>query len=152
MRYQDIYRASLEDPEAFWMQAADAIDWERKPSRALFDREEHIYEWYADGLVNGCYNAVDRHVAAGRGAQAAIIYDSPITGTKSTLSYADLQTKVASLAGAMVAQGVGKGDRVIIYMPMIPEALEAMLGLRAHRCGAFCRLWRVCCERTGRAH
>lgn len=127
MRYQDIYRASLEDPEAFWMQAADAIDWERKPSRALFDREEHIYEWYADGLVNGCYNAVDRHVAAGRGAQAAIIYDSPITGTKSTLSYADLQTKVASLAGAMVAQGVGKGDRVIIYMPMIPEALEAML-------------------------
>ncbi|ABG33437.1 propionyl-CoA synthetase [Roseobacter denitrificans] len=127
MTYKDVYRASLEDPERFWMQAAEAIDWDRKPSKALFDRGEHIYEWYADGLVNGCYNAVDRHVTAGRGGQAAIIYDSPVTGTKSTLSYADLQTKVASLAGAMVAQGVGKGDRVIIYMPMIPEALEAML-------------------------
>ncbi len=127
MGYADIYQASLKDPEGFWMQAADAIDWDRKPSQALFDRGEHMYEWYADGLVNGCYNAVDRHVIAGRGDQPAIIHDSPITGTKSTLTYAELQTKVASLAGALTAQGVGKGDRVIIYMPMIPEALEAML-------------------------
>ena len=127
MTYQEIYNASLADPEGFWMQAAEAIDWDRKPSKALFDRGEHIYEWYADGLVNGCYNAVDRHVAAGRGEQAAIIYDSPITGAKDTITYAELQTRVASLAGALVAQGVGKGDRVIIYMPMVPEALEAML-------------------------
>ena len=127
MGYAEIYKASLEDPESFWMQAADSIDWDKKPSKALFDRGDHMYEWYADGLVNGCFNAVDRHVEAGRGDQAAIIYDSPITDTKSTLTYAELQTKVASLAGALVAQGVGKGDRVIIYMPMIPEALEAML-------------------------
>jgi len=127
MTYQEIYNASLADPEGFWMQAAEAIDWDRKPSKALFDRGEHIYEWYADGLVNGCYNAVDRHVVAGRGDQAAIIYDSPITGAKNTITYSELQDRVASLAGALVAQGVGKGDRVIIYMPMVPEALEAML-------------------------
>ncbi|WP_227267532.1 propionyl-CoA synthetase [Roseobacter weihaiensis] len=127
MTYKKIYQASLADPETFWMQAAEAIDWDRKPSQALFDRGEHLYEWFADGLVNGCYNAVDRHVEAGRGAQPAIIYDSPITNSKSTLTYAELQTRVASLAGALVAQGVGKGDRVIIYMPMVPEALEAML-------------------------
>ncbi|MEE4187669.1 MAG: propionyl-CoA synthetase [Roseobacter sp.] len=127
MTYKDVYEASLADPETFWIQAAEAIDWDKKPSRALFDRGDHLYEWYADGLVNTCYNAVDRHVIAGRGDQAAIIYDSPITGTKSTLSYGELQTRVAGLAGALAAQGVGKGDRVIIYMPMIPEALEAML-------------------------
>ena len=127
MAYKDIYQASLSDPEKFWMQAADAIDWDRKPTQALYDRGEGIYEWFSDGLVNGCYNAVDRHVAAGRGDQAAIIYDSPITDSKSSLTYSELQQRVASLAGAMVAQGVGKGDRVIIYMPMVPEALEAML-------------------------
>ncbi|MEM9579035.1 MAG: propionyl-CoA synthetase [Pseudomonadota bacterium] len=127
MGYAEVYKASLQDPERFWMQAAEAIDWDRKPSKALFDRGENLYEWYADGLVNGCYNAVDRHVIAGRGDQPAIIHDSPITGTKSSLTYAELQSKVASLAGALTAQGVGKGDRVIIYMPMIPEALEAML-------------------------
>jgi propionyl-CoA synthetase len=127
MGYAEVYKASLEDPEGFWLKAAEAIDWDRKPSQALFDRGDHMYEWFADGLVNGCHNAVDRHVEGGRGGQQAIIYDSPITGTKSTLSYAELQEKVASLAGALVAQGVGKGDRVIIYMPMIPEALEAML-------------------------
>ncbi len=127
MGYAEVYTSSLEDPEAFWMQAAEAIDWDRRPTRALFDRGDDLYEWYADGLVNGCYNAVDRHVAAGRGDQPAIIYDSPITNTKSTLTYAELQKKVAALAGALVAQGIGKGDRVIIYMPMIPEALEAML-------------------------
>ncbi len=127
MTYQDIYNASLADPEAFWMQAAEAIDWNKKPSKALFDRGDHMYEWFADGLVNSCYNAVDRHVIAGRGEQAAIIYDSPITGAKQTISYVELQTRVASLAGALAAQGVTKGDRVIIYMPMVPEALEAML-------------------------
>ena len=127
MKYAEVYKASLDEPEAYWMQAAQAIDWTRAPSKALFDRGDHMYEWYADGLVNGCYNAVDRHVEAGHGDQVAIIHDSPVTGTKSKLTYGELQNRVAALAGALVAQGVTKGDRVIIYMPMVPEALEAML-------------------------
>ncbi|MFK7879965.1 propionyl-CoA synthetase [Roseobacter sp.] len=127
MGYQDTYAASMADPETFWMNAAQAVDWTKPPSKALFDRGDDLYEWYADGLTNGCYNAVDRHVERGRGDQLAIIHDSPITGTKFSLTYAELQTRVASLAGALAAQGVTKGDRVIIYMPMVPEALEAML-------------------------
>ena len=127
MTYRATYDASMADPEGFWMQAAQAIHWTKPPSKALFDRGDDLYEWFADGLTNGCYNAVDRHVEAGRGDQPAIIHDSPITGAKSTLTYAELQSRVAALAGALVAQGVTKGDRVIIYMPMVPEALEAML-------------------------
>lgn len=127
MGYKETYAASMADPEKFWMDAAGAIDWTRSPSKALFDRGDDLYEWYADGLTNGCHNAVDRHVERGRGDQIAIIHDSPITGTKSKITYSELQTRVASLAGALKAQGVTKGDRVIIYMPMVPEALEAML-------------------------
>ncbi len=127
MTYRATYDASMADPEGFWLQAAEAIHWTKPPSKALFDRGDNLYEWFADGLTNGCYNAVDRHVEQGRGDQPAIIYDSPITDTKSTLTYAELQTRVAALAGALVAHGVTKGDRVIIYMPMVPEALEAML-------------------------
>ena len=127
--YKDVYARWKADPEAFWTDAAAQIHWHRAPSRALTDLGDHMYEWFADGLTNTCYNAVDRHVAAGRGAQTAIIHDSPITGTKRTITYADLQTRVASLAGALKAKGVSKGDRVIIYMPMIPEALEAMLAV-----------------------
>jgi propionyl-CoA synthetase len=125
--YSEVYRASLEDPEGFWMKAAEAIDWTRQPSKALFDENAPLYEWYSDGLVNGCYNAVDRHVEAGHGDRVAIIYDSPVTHTQREITYAELQTRVASLAGALRAKGVSKGDRVIIYMPMVPEALEAML-------------------------
>ncbi|MEM6939480.1 MAG: propionyl-CoA synthetase [Pseudomonadota bacterium] len=127
MGYRDTYDSWQNDPEAFWLEAAKAIDWEKPPTRALFDRGNHLYEWYAEAEVNGCYNAVDRHVAAGRGDQAAVIYDSPITGIKTSISFAELQTRVARLAGALVAQGITKGDRVIIYMPMVPEALDAML-------------------------
>ncbi len=127
MGFKDVYAGWKADPEGFWMQAAEAIDWDEKPSRALFDRGDNIYEWFADGKVNTCWNAVDRHVAAGRGGQAAIIHDSPVTGTRHSITYAELQERVASLAGALRAQGVEKGDRVIIYMPMVPEALEAML-------------------------
>jgi propionyl-CoA synthetase len=127
MGFAETYAASLADPEAFWMSEARRIDWVKPPSRALFDRGDHLYEWYADGLVNGCYNAVDRHVEAGRGAQDAIIYDSPITGSQARVTYADLQEQTARLAGALRALGVEKGDRVIIYMPMVPEALVAML-------------------------
>lgn len=127
MGYQDVYDRAQADPEGFWMSAAEAIDWEKKPSKALFDRGDHMYEWFADGMVNTCWNAVDRHVEAGRGEQTAIIYDSPITHTKREISYVELRNRVANLAGALRAKGVEKGDRVIIYMPMIPEALEAML-------------------------
>ena len=129
MGYQDIYDAAKADPNAFWMNAADAIDWDQKPSKALFDENVPLYEWFADGKLNTCYNAVDRHVAAGRGDQAAIIHDSPVTDTKEVITYADLQEHCAKLAGALSAQGVTKGDRVIIYMPMVPEALVAMLAV-----------------------
>ncbi|AXI41210.1 propionyl-CoA synthetase [Sulfitobacter sp. SK011] len=127
MNYRETYQSWQNDPEAYWLEQARAIDWVEPPTQALFDRGDDLFEWYADAKVNGCYNAVDRHVENGRADQVAIIYDSPITGAKSNITYAELQTRVASLAGALVAQGVTKGDRVIIYMPMVPEALEAML-------------------------
>ncbi|EPX81047.1 propionate-CoA ligase PrpE [Litoreibacter arenae] len=127
MTYADIYKRSLDDPEGFWMEQAEAIDWDRKPSKALFSDRAPLYEWFKDGLVNTCYNAVDRHVEAGNGDRVAIIYDSPVTHTKHEITYAELQTRVASLAGALRAKGIEAGDRVIIYMPMVPEALEAML-------------------------
>jgi propionyl-CoA synthetase len=125
--YKDVYNRWQADPEGFWMEAAEAIDWDRKPSKALFDENAPLYEWFSDGMVNTCYNAVDRHVAAGKGDQVAIIYDSPITGAKDKITYAELQDRVARLAGGLAAKGVTKGDRVIIYMPMVPEALVAML-------------------------
>jgi propionyl-CoA synthetase len=109
------------------MQAAKAIDWITPPSRALNDDKAPIYEWFTDAKVNACWNAVDRHVEAGHGDRIAIIHDSPVTNTVHKLSYAELRDRVASLAGALRAKGVEKGDRVIIYMPMVPEALEAML-------------------------
>ena len=127
MGYKEVYDAWKTDPEAFWMNAAEAIDWDKKPSKALNDNNAPLFEWFTDGMVNTCWNAVDRHVEAGRGDQTAIIYDSPITGAKGKTTFAQLQTRVASLAGALRAKGVEKGDRVIIYMPMVTEALEAML-------------------------
>ena len=127
MGYDKVYQAWKADPEGFWMQAAGAIDWDRAPTRALHDQNAPQYEWFSDGLVNTCWNAVDRHVQAGRGAQAAIIHDSPITGTSEIITYDDLLARVARLAGALQARGIAKGDRVIIYMPMVPEALVAML-------------------------
>ena len=127
MGYADVYGAWKNDPEGFWMDQARAIDWVTPPTKALDDSKAPLYRWFTDAEVNTCYNAVDRHVENGRGDQAAIIYDSPVTDTKRSITYAELQTRVASLAGALRAKGVEKGDRVIIYMPMIPEALEAML-------------------------
>ncbi|WP_068119079.1 propionyl-CoA synthetase [Tropicimonas marinistellae] len=127
MGYSDIYDAWKTDPEAFWMKAAEAVDWFSPPSRALFDENAPIYEWYSDAMVNTCYNAVDRHVEAGRGDQVAIIHDSPVTHSRREITFFELRNRVASLAGGLKAKGVGKGDRVIIYMPMIPEAVEAML-------------------------
>ena len=127
MGYRDVYSASMSDPESFWMEAAKEIDWVTPPTRALNPDNAPLYEWFTDAEVNTCWNAVDRHVEAGHGARAAIIYDSPITGAKSTTSYAELQTQTAAIAGALVERGVGRGDRVIIYMSMVPEALVAML-------------------------
>ncbi|MCT8161546.1 propionyl-CoA synthetase [Pseudoruegeria sp. SHC-113] len=127
MSYQSTYDQWKSDPEAFWMKAAEEISWFKKPSKALFSANAPLYEWFSDAEVNTCYNAVDRHVEAGRGDQTAIIYDSPVTHTKHTISFAELKERVASLAGALRAKGVEKGDRVVIYMPMVPEALEAML-------------------------
>ncbi len=127
MRYADLHQKSLNDPNGFWMEQAQAIDWDTPPSKALFDENAPLYEWFADGMVNTCWNALDRHVAGGRGDQLAVIHDSPITGTQEKLTFAQMRDRVARLAGALRAQGVVKGDRVIIYMPMVPEALMAML-------------------------
>ncbi|WP_339769783.1 propionyl-CoA synthetase [uncultured Pseudosulfitobacter sp.] len=127
MGYREAYTRWQNDPEGYWLEAAQAIDWDVAPTQALFDRGNHLYEWFADARVNTCYNAVDRHVVAGNGDRTAIIYDSPITGRKSKISFAELQQQVAGFAGGLAAQGIAKGDRVIIYMPMVPEALVAML-------------------------
>ncbi|MDG1102471.1 MAG: propionyl-CoA synthetase [Ascidiaceihabitans sp.] len=127
MGYHAEYDAWKSDPESYWLKAAQAIDWDLAPTRALFERGNNLYEWFSEASVNTCYNAVDRHVENGRGDQVAIIHDSPITNSQSKITYAELQTRVASLAGALADKGVGKGDRVIIYMPMVAEALEAML-------------------------
>ncbi len=127
MTYNDVYEGWKSDPEAFWMMAAEAIDWVKKPTKALDASKVPFYEWFSDGVVNTCYNAIDRHVENGRGDQVAIIYDSPITGAAGKTTYSELLVKVASFAGALQARGVEKGDRVIIYMPMVPEAMIAML-------------------------
>lgn len=127
MTYREVYSSWQSDPEGFWMQAASGIDWVQQPGKALDASRAPIYEWFPDGMVNTCWNAVDRHVEAGRGNQLAIIHDSPVTHSSRGITYAELQKRVASLAGALRSKGVQKGDRVIIYMPMIPESLEAML-------------------------
>ena len=125
--YGELYDSWKSDPEAFWMQAADLIDWVKKPSKALFDENAPLYEWYLDGEMNTCFNAVDRHVAAGHGDRVALIHDSAITCKKRKITFAELQEATARLGGALQAKGVEKGDRVIIYMPMVAEAAIAML-------------------------
>ena len=127
--YKKVYQDWKNDPESFWMKAAEKIDWVRKPTKALNKENAPLYEWFTDGIVNTCYNAVDRHVENGRADQLAIIYDSPVTGVKERISYAELQKKIALLAGALIKKGIQKGDRVIIYMPMVPEAIIAMLAV-----------------------
>ena len=123
MSYKATYDAAKLNPEKFWMEAAEKVDWITPPSKALFDDNAPFYEWFSDAEVNTCFNAVDRHVIAGNGKQTAIIYDSPITGKKSKISYLELKEKTAKLGGLLKSQGVKKGDRIIIYMPMIPEAI-----------------------------
>ncbi|MFZ5609090.1 MAG: propionyl-CoA synthetase [Pseudomonadota bacterium] len=126
-RYREAYERSIADPEGFWAEAAAAIDWDVAPRRILDAAAKPLYRWFADGRLNTCYNAVDRHVAAGRGGAPALIYDSAMTGAIRVYSFAELKDEVARVAGMIRAAGVKTGDRVIIYMPMIPEAVFAML-------------------------
>ncbi len=125
--YRELYENWKADQDGFWMKAAEAIDWSKAPSKALDDANPPFYRWFADGEMNTCHNCVDRHVASGRGDRTAIIYDSPMTGSKAEISYAELQQQTAKLAGVLRGLGVEKGDRVIIYMPMTPDAAVAML-------------------------
>ena len=128
-QYKKIYREWQANPEQFWMEAAEKIDWVKKPSSAINEENAPLYEWFTDGIVNTCYNAVDRHVKTGRSDQVAIIYDSPVTGVKENITYETLLKKTAYLAGSLRKKGIRKGDRVIIYMPMVPEAIIAMLAV-----------------------
>lgn len=125
--YRDVYRASIADRDGFWAQAAEAVTWTRAPQRVLEDSHPPFYRWFPDAELNTCANALDRHVESGRGDQAALIYDSPVTGTKRVYSYRELLGETALFAGVLRDLGVGAGDRVVLYMPMIPEAVIAML-------------------------
>ncbi|MCB2055824.1 MAG: AMP-binding protein, partial [Geminicoccaceae bacterium] len=125
--YRQIYRRSLEDPQSFWAEVARDLDWSVPFERVLETDGRTWYRWFTGGRLNTCHNCVDRHVAAGRGDQPAIIHDSPLTGTRARITFAELRDRVARFAGVLREQGVAKGDRVIVYMPMIPEALIAML-------------------------
>ena len=125
--YQKTFLQSVTDPDTFWGDAAELISWYRKPTVILDDASAPFYHWFPDGVLNTCYNALDRHVEAGRGDQTALIYDSAMTGRQATYSYTQLRDEVARFAGALSSLGVVKGDRVVIYMPMIPEAVIAML-------------------------
>lgn len=127
MSYAAVYAASVADPAAFWMEAAKLVDWDQAPTRAGDAQADGIWTWFPDGRLNTCFNAVDRHVAAGRGERIALIHDSAMTGRVTRYSYAQLQDEVSRVAGMIRAQGVAPGDRVIIYMPMVPEAVFAML-------------------------
>jgi propionyl-CoA synthetase len=125
--YAEAFQRSLIDPEGFWLDAAKAVDWTREPDRALDSTAAPLYRWFPDGELNTSYNALDRHVERGRGEQAALIWDSPVTSSQRTYTYAELRDEVARFAGALRSLGVDKGDRVIIYLPMVPEAVVAML-------------------------
>jgi len=127
MGYEAIYRRSIDQPEAFWAEAASAISWEKPWDKVLDDSSAPIYRWFSGASLNTCFNALDRHVAGGRADQAALIYDSPVTGTKASYTYRELRDRVARLAGGLRGLGVEKGDRVILYMPMVPEAVIGML-------------------------
>ena len=125
--YEATYRASIEGPRGFWGAAAEAVDWRTRPERCWTSPGAPLYRWFSDGRLNTCYNALDRHVIHGRADQAALIYDSPVTGTRRTYTYAQLLEHVALFAGRARVIGVKAGDRVVISMPMVPEAVIGML-------------------------
>ena len=126
-RYTEAFRHSIDDPERFWGGAVQGIDWYRQPAVVLDRSSAPFYRWFSGGVLNTCFNAVDRHVRDGRGDQAALIYDSPVTGASRTFTYRQLLDQVARFAGVLRGLGTGPGDRVVIYMPMVPEAVIAML-------------------------
>jgi propionyl-CoA synthetase len=126
-QYEEAYARSLRDPQGFWAAAAEDIYWERRWDRVFDDSRPPYYRWFTGGVLNTCYNALDLHVDRGRGKQRALVYDSPVTGTVRSFTYAELRDEVARVAGALRRQGIGRGDRVIVYMPMVPEAVVAML-------------------------
>jgi len=125
--YQSVYRRSLSDPEGFWAEAAADLHWDRQWDRVLDRNAAPFYRWFSGGRINTCYNTLDRHVDEGRGDQLALVYDSPVTSSQLRFTYRELRDAVALAAGALLQQGVARGDRVIIYMPMIPEAVITML-------------------------
>ena len=125
--YAEIFRRSIEEPDAFWAEAAEAIQWQRRWDTVLDTSRAPLYRWFTGGRMNTCYNCLDHHVETGRGGQKALIYDSPVTGTVRSYTYAELTETVARFAGALRDLGVAKGDTVVIYMPMVPEAVVAML-------------------------
>ncbi|MFD4367128.1 propionyl-CoA synthetase [Rhodococcus sp. NPDC058521] len=125
--YQQSYRESIENPGGFWLDAAEGVEWSRKPTRALDDSERPTYRWFPDGTMNTCFNTLDRHVRDGRGDHIALIHDSAMTGEVRRYTYSQLLDEVARFAGVLTEQGVSAGDRVVVYMPMIPEAAIAML-------------------------
>src|SRR6516225_3515812 len=126
-RYEEVFHRSLTDPAGFWAEAAQAIDWYEQPQIILDDSNPPFYRWFRGGRLNTCHNALDRHVDGGRADQRALIYDSPVTGAKRTLTYRELRDETARFAGVLSGLGITTGDRVVIYMPMIPEAVVAML-------------------------
>ena len=126
-KYKETYQRSITDAEGFWSDVSKDVFWYKKPTKILNSSKPPFYKWFSDGITNTCYNAIDLHVKNGKGEKIAIIYDSPITNSKKKITYSELKDKVAIFAGALKNQGIEKGDRVIIYMPMIPEAVIAML-------------------------
>ena len=125
--YEIAHRQSIQDPDSFWAAAAQDCHWYKKWDKVLDDTNKPFYRWFTGGELNSCHNALDYHIENGRGDQDALIYDSPVTQTIKTYTYNQMRDEVARFAGALAAQGVVKGDRVLIYMPMIPEAVVAML-------------------------
>jgi propionyl-CoA synthetase len=126
-KYGAVHQRSLSDPEAFWAEAAEAVHWDKRWNKILDAGAAPMYRWFTGACLNTCYNALDRHIEAGRGDQTALIYDSPVTDTVARFTYRELRDRVARFAGALNARGVKAGDRVVIYMPMVPEAAIAML-------------------------
>ena len=125
--YETVHRESIENPEEFWARAAKGIVWDHPYEKVLDETHAPFYRWFVGGRLNTCYNALDRHVDEGRGDAVALIYDSPVTGTVASFTYSDLRNRVARFAGALRSLGLGRGDTAIIYMPMIPETVIAML-------------------------
>ena len=125
--FKEIYHSSIKNPEKFWQEVSEDIFWFKKPTRILNKSKPPFYKWFEDGITNTCYNALDVHIENGRGDKTALIYDSPITDNKKKFTYKELREKVSKFASTLQNQGIKKGDRVIIYMPMIPEAVIGML-------------------------